>query len=266
MRADFKKMVAVALSLIHIFPVELINALLIINFYKIAKLAAQLCNLATESYSSEINKLTALVKNTYIDKDGSCVINKQTAVAMLIYYDVYDDIKPLKVQLKRLIEDSGFHHDCGMVGLRRLYMALNKCGLQEYAYKILVSKTFPSYGAWFENGATTLWEFWHYFKHEDSRNHHMYSDFMSWMIKTLVGINAREPGFGEIEIKPFFPENLTWVRGICKTSSGSVGVFWERQKNGVHIEITLPSGMSAYYKGKKLNEGVTILDVNDDKG
>lgn len=40
----------------------------------------------------------------------------------------------------------------------------------------------------------------------ESQNHHMYSDFMSWMVKTILGIRARidHPGFEAVEINPCF--------------------------------------------------------------
>ena len=129
---------------------------------------------------------------------------------MMIYFDLYDDVAPLASQLARLVEEKDFHHECGMVGLRYLYLALNKAGLAEYAYKILNAKGFPSYRAWVEDGATALYEYW---DATTSKNHHMYSDFMSWIIKTVLGIApcADAPGFKRVNVSPFFFEDLDFA-------------------------------------------------------
>lgn len=157
-------------------------------------------------YRQETDRLKRRILSEYLMVDGRCTIHKQTAMAMLIYYGVYGELEPLKGQLKELIVEAEFHHDCGMVGLRKLYAALNKCGLEEYAYRILTAKGYPGYREWFDQGAVTLWETWNWPDHHDSKNHRMYSDCLSWMVKTLLGIRQEEgsAGFkrilGELEI------------------------------------------------------------------
>ncbi len=138
-----------------------------------------------------------------MNDDGTCNIDKQTAVAMLIYHGIYDHLEPLKKQLMRLVEEKDFHHDCGMVGLRYLYMALNKCGLHECAYRIIAAKGVPSYHVWLENGATTLCEMWDC---TCSQNHHMYFDFKSWLMKTVIGINMTSPAYETISVSPIFTD------------------------------------------------------------
>ncbi|MBR4173652.1 MAG: family 78 glycoside hydrolase catalytic domain, partial [Clostridia bacterium] len=156
-------------------PVEFVNALLIYHFYNVATLAAELAGKDASGYRDSAKKLREKIIKTYIKDYGTCIFEQQTAVAMLIFYDVYKELEPLKKQLMSLIEKNNFHHDCGMVGLRRLYTALNKCGLYEYAYKIITVKGYPSYSDWFERGATSLWEYWDWQQNCDSKNHHMYS-------------------------------------------------------------------------------------------
>ena len=153
-------------------PVELINAVLTVWFYRVTALSAKCLHIA-EDFSEEINRLKNLIIRKYIFEDGTCRVCEQTAVALLIYFDIYEDIEPLANQLKALVEEKDFHHDCGMVGIRRLLHALNKCGLQEYAYRILTAEGNPGYKEWFDLGATTLWERWQGIGNADSKNHHM---------------------------------------------------------------------------------------------
>ncbi len=238
-------------------PTAFINPVLMYSFYNKAALSAKLCgNEDDENYFTQRgNKLLSEVKKAYIDEKGECTVCEMTAVAMLIYFDMYDKLTPLSNQLKRLVEENNMRHKCGMVGLRRLYIALNKCGLQEYAYKIITAEGYPSYKGWIDSGATTLQEFWDVDK--DSKNHHMYSDFMSWMVKTILGISIDEEKLGSvtINIEPFYFEDLTYAKGIYNTVKGDVNVEWKRENESINLSITIDEGVCAYYKGKLLKCG-----------
>ena len=243
-----------------------INSIFEYKFYGIAYLAAKLKGLdeKKEYYKSKMEEVKAFIKDKFLDANGRCIIDHQTSVSMLIYYDICDDIESLGTQLKNLVEKEGFHHDCGMVGIRRLFVALNKCNLQEYAYKVLTIDGYPGYKCWLDSGATTLCEMWEVDEESaSSQNHHMYSDFMSWMIKTIVGIKFNEscPGEGVFEINPYFFEELDYAKCSYNSNFGKIDVSWIKKDNGVKLSITLDDGVEAYYKGKKLQAGVSEFDV-----
>ena len=235
-----------------------INRVLYIKLLGITLLAARLCGEDTAALHERYEGEVRLCKERYLAKDGSCRVDKQTAVAMMIYFDLYDDIAPLALQLSRLVEEKDFHHDCGMVGLRYLYLALNKAGLYEAAYKILHAKGFPSYSDWVEDGATTLYEYW---DATTSKNHHMYSDFMSWIVKTVLGIAPRldAPGFARVDITPFFFEDLDFAEGSCNTVRGRISVRWEREGESVRLTAFAAKGIEADLFGEKLPEGETVV-------
>lgn len=235
-------------------PVCFINAVLKTEFLKITALSASLCGEDASSYTAARTALKHRIVDEYITAEGRCVFHEQTAVAMLIYYGLYETLEPLKMQLAALIEAADFHHNCGMVGLRRLYLALNRCGLQEYAYRIVTAKGYPSYAYWLDKGATTLWEMW---EDEQSRNHHMYSDFMSWMIKTILGIYISEekPGALEFLIAPSYLMDLQWAEGTYETANGVIAVAWRRENAEISLTIRLADGVNAIYNGVPLPAG-----------
>lgn len=235
-----------------------INRVLYIKCLGITLLSAKLCGEETTALEARYKTEVRTAKARYLSEDGTCKIDKQTAVAMMIYFDLYDDIAPLSAQLLRLVREKDFHHDCGMVGLRYLYLALNKAGLQECAYKIVHAKGFPSYSAWVEDGATTLYEYW---DATTSKNHHMYSDFMSWMIKTVLGIapSPSAPGFARVDIAPHFFKDLDFAEGYCDTVRGRVSVRWEREGESVRLTAFAAKGIEADLFGEKLPEGETVV-------
>lgn len=238
---------------------KFINRVLKVKCMKILALASRLAGEDTAAINSEIDADIAEIKRIYIKEDGTCTWHRQTAVALLIYFGIYDDIKPLKNQLKTLVEEFDFHHDCGMVGMRYLYTALNLCGLADYAFMIITADGFPSYNYWLEDGATTLYEYWNRTK---SLNHHMYSYFMAWLIHTVLGIESDEnhPGFERIDIHPHFFDGLDFAEGYCDTVRGLIAVRWERNGNKVRLSIDVPPAMEAYYNGKKLKTGMNTFE------
>lgn len=238
-------------------PVEFINALLTYHFYQILIVAKQLSGELSDAAERQCERLKNKIIQRYICVDGSCKINKQTAVAMMIYYDVYVNLLPLKKQLKRLVEEHDFHHDCGMVGLRRLYLALNKCGLEEYAYKIVTAAGYPSYRAWFEQEATTLWEYWNCEDHIDSKNHQMYSDVLSWLVKTIMGISQKEGSVGMkiVCVKPYYFEQLDYAMCTYDTASGKLSVSWQKSGKDVNVSIAVPDGMTVLFHDEVLTSG-----------
>ena len=235
-----------------------INALLKIKFIRILLLARELNGMNTDAIKQKEKDAIEWVKSKYL-LNGICSINKQTAVAMLIYFDIYDDFEALKMQLKELVEKQNFHHDCGMVGLRYLYRALSKCGLQEYAYKIISAEGFPSYIDWLDNGATTLYERWNM---TESKNHHMYSHFMAWLMTDIAGIQPDNIN-GYIYVKPYFVKELGYVRGYYDTKYGRVTVEWKRENGVVNLCVEVLQNVNVIYNGKRLRTGKNSFIIKE---
>ena len=170
----------------------------------------------------------------------------------------------MKLQLKKCVEDKQFHHSCGMVGIRHLYQALNKCGLQEYAYKIVTAQGYPSYSLWLENGATTLWELWDC---TESKNHHMYSDVLSWMIKTIGGISPDDNAatFEQIEVNPYYFKELSWAKASYDSPMGIVRCEWKREEGKIILKIEAPNDRCVQYRGVYLKKGenIFVMDENN---
>ena len=243
-------------------PKEFINAVYRIKFNRIAALAARLAGESDEEFVAEEQRQIALVKNQWLLPDGRCAVNEQTAVALLIYYGLYEELEPLKKQLMECVEERDFHHNCGIVGLRHLYLVLNSLGLQEYAMRIVTASGFPSYREWIDQGATTLWEFW---DGKLSRNHHMFSDLTSWLIKTVGGISPDDQAatFDSITIKPYFFHSLDYAKAHYDSPKGRVGVDWRKVGQKICLKIDAPCDGYVGYEGKTLQKGVTEIWIEN---
>lgn len=245
-------------------PVKFTDSLLYIKFLRIATLAAERAGNSAlqKALSQRTHVFEENFLNVFLDAQGRCTVDEQTAVSMLIYHHLHKDLAPLAQQLKRLVEERDFHHHCGMVGLRHLYHALNLCGLQSYAYRIITASGYPSYRQWIQGDATTLWETW---QPGNSKNHHMYSDYMLWMINTLVGIcpDMSKPGLTHVRITPYFARELNFCSGHRLMPGGKLQVAWRRAGGKISLSIGVPPGVQAYWQDESLAPGEHSFELED---
>lgn len=248
-------------------PLAMTNAVLICKFYRIAALAARLADDQTleTRYSDVAEQIKCRILQAWIDLDGRCTVHQMTAVAILIAFGLFSNLEPLKQQLTELIEENDYHHHCGMLGLRYLYEALEKCGLEEFAYRIIAAKGYPSYSFWQENGATTLCEYWEMpsDKSYRSQNHHLNSDVLSWMVKRILGLYHQkfDPDQPEITVKPYFFEALTYAKGSYRTDGGEVFVSWRRQGKLIRLTVEVKGDIGVSYDGRLLPVGIHEFEV-----
>ena len=244
-------------------PAAFINALLLSEFLRIASLAEKLCGRTGEYYQKAAKEEIRRVCKKYIAPDGTCLVPHMTAVSMLIYYGAYEQLEPLKQQLAEMLMCRQYRHDCGMVGMRRLLYALDRCGMQEEAYRVLTVDNPHGYRDWFEHGATTLWETWNCERHEESKNHHMYSSFMTWLITSVVGIKQEKDsvGFRCVYIDPYFLKNLSYAEASCDTVNGKISVCWKRTGAQYLLTVDVPEKMIVKYHTQKLASGKNEIRV-----
>ncbi len=190
----------------------------------------------------------------FLDESTGIVSNgSQTAQSTALYQglapdDLIDDI--MQVLIDRVHEREG-HLDCGILGTKYLLHALTDNGQAELAYTIATRTTYPSWGHWLEQGATTLWENW---DGTMSRNHVMFGDINAWFFQALAGIrhDPEEPGFRSIIIAPQFVGDLTSVKAEVETLQGTIRSAWRDNNYGsgehFELELTIPANSRATVK------------------
>ncbi len=228
-------------------PVKLSDTLLAIKFHRITAFAAQICGdfEAVGRLNESEKMLISAFKKAYMTADGECRVSEQTALSMIIALGIYENLEPLKAQLIKEIEKYNYHHHCGMLGLQYLFKALDICGISDFGVRMITADGHPSYKQWITDGATTMYERW---GDRDSNNHHMFSCFLAWVNKTLVGLrlDEKENAYKKALISPVFVDSLDYCKGTYKTASGVYSVFWKKSDNKeISIELEIPDGASA---------------------
>ena len=240
-------------------PSTLINDILRIKFYRIYIQALTLDNRDIRTVKCTLSMLEKRVISDWINDKGYCIINELTAISMLIVHGLYDSIAPLAQQIKTRFEELDFHHNCGMVGMRHLPDAFNICGLEEYAMKLLTVHGFPSYCHWLDNDATTLWEKWFLDNSHgsNSRNHHMYSHFMAWLVSTVLGIchDKTKHDTPEFTLSPYYFSELEYAKGSYLTDGGKLSVEWNRHDDKITLTVIVSGDVKVLYRNLVLTEG-----------
>jgi len=169
----------------------------------------------------------------------------QTALSCALYQGLVDEANRAAVASNLIanVEAHKYHLDCGILGTKYLLHALTDNGYAEAAYKIAAQDTFPSWGNWIKQGATTLWEGW---DGSGTHNHIMFGDISAWFYSTLAGIHVSyDNGVQKIVIAPQLLGDLKWVKAHYNSTRGPIVSNWKRNGTKVRMEVTIPVGAQA---------------------
>ncbi len=146
--------------------------------------------------------------------------------------------------LHKDIVQAGGNLDTGVFGTQFFFEVLAENGLNELAFEAMNKRTYPSYGHWIEQGATTTWEEW---GGRNSRNHPMFGNGLTWFYRCLAGMKADEhmPGYKHIILKPQPVEKIDWASYHHGTLYGDAGIKWNKNNGKLSMEITIPVGTTA---------------------
>lgn len=151
--------------------------------------------------------------------------------------------------LNNIIEKNSGHFGTGIYGTSFLPDILCDYGRPDVAYMILNQKTYPSFGDQINNyGATTTWEQWGIVtsgKEMETYDHAMFSGADKTFYTRFGGIQPLTPGYRTISIKPYIPNDLTYVKSSVKTVMGLVTSDWDKSGNVYKHYITIPVNTSA---------------------
>jgi alpha-L-rhamnosidase len=165
------------------------------------------------------------------------------------------------------IEANNGKMDVGLLGTKAILNALSENGHAELAYNLAVRDSFPSWGWWIKNGATTLYENWPIDAGSDiSLNHIMFGEIGAWMYKALGGIfpDENKPGFRNVLLKPCFVKGLDHFEAEHVGPYGKIVSSWRRKDGKVDYRVVIPAGSTATLNlaAREILEGGKSLSSN----
>jgi len=194
----------------------------------------------------------------YIDGELGFRGHTQTAYANAIYMNFFspEEKKKAGEHLVDLIEQNDGKLATGFLGAKPLLPALSQSGNTEAAYDLFLQKEYPSWGFEVVNGATTIWERWNSYTHEEgfggernagmnSFNHYAFGAVWEWMFGHAAGINAAAPAYREIIIRPEPDPRLDFLKTSHESISGKIVSNWQYIENGFRMDVIIPVNTSA---------------------
>ncbi|KAJ7495463.1 bacterial alpha-L-rhamnosidase-domain-containing protein [Mycena latifolia] len=150
----------------------------------------------------------------------------------------------------------GGHLNTGALSTKQLLPVLSTHGHADTAFALAEQTTYPSWGYWIENGATTMWEHW--LLTARSHDHMFLGTFEDWFYKFVLGIQSTSTAFQTVQIAPAFTGALASASGWMLTPFGNLTVAWSNASGALSLQAGIPVGITAtvsFTAGAQVQEG-----------
>lgn len=201
-------------------------------------------------YAALAGRIRRAINDKYLDRERALYASgTQTELSVPLMWGVVpDELRgAVAANLARAVEREGYHLDTGVLGAKAILNALSENGHAETAYRVATQTTYPSWGWWIVNGATTLLENWDLEATRDiSDNHMMFGEPGAWYFKAMGGIrpDPARPGFRHILLTPALtgPDRF---EASYDSPSGRIVSGWERRGGTLHYRVVIPANCTA---------------------
>jgi alpha-L-rhamnosidase len=225
-------------------------------YYADAVVVSQVAKiLGNEQDATLYQKLSEKIKrsfnNKFLDKNTAIYgSGLQTELSVPLFWGLApEDLKnQVAANLAARVKDDAYHIDVGLLGSKAILNALSENGYADVAYKVASQESYPSWGWWIVNGATTFYENWDIEAKRDlSLNHIMFGEINAWMYKALGGIkpDPASPGFKNVLLKPNFVEDLGHFHAEHDGPYGKIVSSWKKDGGKVIYQVKIPANSSA---------------------
>lgn len=203
-----------------------------------------------KKYSALSSKIKDAINAKYFHAEQAIYgKGSQTELSMPLYWGIVPQEYKQKVadNLAKRVNSDNTHLDVGLLGSKSILNALSDNGYADIAYALASNDSYPSWGWWIANGATTLFEDWDATSHSLSRNHIMFGEIGAWFYKALGGIkpDPTNPGFKNIQLKPLFIEKLEFANVSFNSPYGEIVSAWQRKGSRIIYHVTIPANTTA---------------------
>ena len=166
----------------------------------------------------------------------------QAAEAMPLFWGMVPEAyeKDVVKSLEETMLEAGSFQS-GEVGQPYIIQTLSEYGRDDLIAELILKETHPSYYAFVKDGETTLGEYWE--ENPRSHNHDMMGHIVEWYYRGIAGIQALEPGFRRVRIRPYLPKTMNSMRCTFHSASGDISVRMERDGGQIRLEAKADQGI-----------------------
>jgi len=220
-------------------------------YYEHARLIAEFATILGKTEdAARYSRLSERIRNLLIQRfyvPGTGRFDNATQVAQILglYYDLSPEPKLSFDFLLSEYARRNWHISTGIFGCKMGFDVLRRYNRNDVAYHLTNQRTYPGWGFMLARGATTVWESWYYPDNAPSQNHPMFGSTEEWFYRSLLGINAAQPGFREIIIKPQPAGDLKWAKGSYQSIRGKIVSDWQIEGNSFNLSVEIPANTTA---------------------
>ena len=208
-----------------------------------------------EKYSDQVRQLRERFQHKYITPAGNLMSNTQTGLALAIQYSLYrngQELGQARDQLVKLTRRARFNIATGFAGTPVIAHALTKVKQSQFAYRMLLEKTCPSWLYPVTMGATTIWERWDSMLPNGSINpgtmtsfnHYALGAIADWLHTTVGGISPAET-WKTFLVRPVPGGNITSADVSFSGPYGLIQCSWQLEGNIFSMSLTVPPNSTA---------------------
>ncbi len=227
------------------------------NSVYLTALAAQTVDEKADAarFASLADQIHTALLNEYITPNGRLSIDTQTGYVLALYYGIYRDRSKLLEGFERRLRRDFYRITCGFTGAPLMLPVLFDNGMDEAAYRMLLTEEFPGWLYTVKLGATTIWERWNSLDENgkitgtgmNSLNHYAYGSVCEAVYSRIMGLRNMAPGWKKAWIAPRILGQLQHASISFASPAGMWKVAWELLENQeISMKIAIPEGAQAH--------------------
>lgn len=244
-----------------------------------------------KKYAELFGKIKEAFNKKFVSADGTVKSGSQTAYILALNFNLLPAETARKAfeKLCEAVEKNGMRLDTGFIGTPLIADTFSKFGRTDISYKLLLQENYPSWLYTVNQGATTMWERWNSFSHENgfgdvsmnSFNHYAYGAIGKWLYSRVGGIDCDPShggaGYKRIIFNPAIDARfMTHASAALDTPYGLAESSWRISQNKVVWNVKIPpndegiiyipsaSEQNAQINGKNLSEFNTNAAERED--
>lgn len=170
---------------------------------------------------------------------------RQTPNALALVFGLVpaDRVESVADALARDVVAKGNHLDTGALGTAAILPALSRNGYADLAHAVTNQTSYPSWGHWIAQGATTMWESWE--ATTRSRAHSFKGTVDEWLFEELGGVTPAAPGYRAVRVRPVLGAGTDRASVEHVSPYGTITSAWERTGSTLSLDVVVPPNSSA---------------------
>jgi alpha-L-rhamnosidase len=210
-----------------------------------------------KKYSALASSIKKVFNETFVSAGGMIEGNTQAGYALALEFGLLPEElrSQAAANMVEAIKAYDYRISTGIHTTTWMMKQLSEYGYDAIAYRLLLSRRFPSWLYSIDQGATTIWERWDGYvagrgfqdAGMNSFNHVAIGAVGEWMYSRLLGIRPDEsqPGYRSFLIKPQPGDALEWAKGSYHAITGTIEVAWTNKDNTFTLNIDVPVNTEA---------------------